>query len=134
MSQIPNVGNLLNHLAQLKLMITASHVFQHTQKATLPGVYASSMNGRNSGASHANIYPEDLLIHSHPISVLDYWLAAFVLEAKSQDGNYYPGNAIRNIFATHSHFLKENVGVKSAPNFIREKLTFLACTMPLIVI
>ena len=72
----------------------------------------------NFGASHANIYPEDLLIHSHPISVLDYWLAAFVLEAKSQDGNYYPGSAIRNILATHSRFLKENVGVKSAPNFI----------------
>ena len=42
MSHIPNVGGLLNHLAQL---ITASHVFQKTQKATLPRVYASSMNG-----------------------------------------------------------------------------------------
>ena len=73
---------------------------------------------RNSGASHANIYPEDLLIHSHPISVLDYCLAAFVLEARRQDGNYYPGNTIRNILAALFRFLKENAGVKSAPNFI----------------
>ena len=59
-----------------------------------------------------------VLTRSHPISVLDYWLAAFVQEARRKDGNYYPGNTIRNILAALFRFLKENAGVESAPNFI----------------
>ena len=32
--------------------------------------------------------------------------------------SYYPGNTIRNILAALFRFLKENAGVKSAPNVI----------------
>ena len=81
-------------------------------------VFNEWVKARNSGASHGNVCPRDLLIHSHPISVIDYWLAAFVLEARRRDGNYYSGNTIRNILAALFRFLKENVGVKSAPNLI----------------
>ena len=92
MNQIPNVGGLLNHIAQPKLMITVSHacVPKSTISNTTWGVrvFNEWVKARNSGAFHANICPEDLLIHSHPISVLDYWLASFVLEARRQDGNY----------------------------------------------
>ena len=63
-------------------------------------VFNEWVKARNSGAYHALI------------SVLDYWLAAFVLEARSQDGNYYPGNAIRNIPAALLYFLKEECGSK----------------------
>ena len=88
MSQIPNVGSLLNHLAQPKVMITASHVFQkiNTNSNTTWSVrvFNEWIKARNSGASHANICPRDLLIHSHPISVLDYCLAAFVLEQEDK--------------------------------------------------
>ena len=57
------------HLAQSKLMTAASHVLQKTNTSTLVGVFNKWVEARNSRASHANICPEDLLIHSHPISV-----------------------------------------------------------------
>ena len=76
------------------------------------------MKARNSGATSASICAENLLTHCHPISVLDYWLAAFVLEARRQVGNYYPGNMVRSILAALFCFLKENVGVRNDPNLI----------------
>ena len=38
LSLIPNVDGLLGHLATVKSMISASHVFQTTYKATLAEV------------------------------------------------------------------------------------------------
>lgn len=93
---------------------------KNTQSNTSWGVcvFDEWVKARKSGASGGSVCPENLLTHSHLISVLDYWLAAFVLEARRQDGNYYPGNTIRNILASLFRFLKENAGVNSAPNFI----------------
>ena len=71
-----------------------------------------------------------VLTRSHPISVLDYWLAAFVQEARRKDGNYYPGNTIRNILAALFRFLKENAGVESAPNFIDRGQREATCNFP----
>ena len=64
---------------------------KNTQSNTSWGVrvFNEWVKARNFGASSASICPENLLTHSHPISVLDYWPAAFVLEARRQDGNYY---------------------------------------------
>ena len=91
---------------------------KNTQSNTSWGVrvFSEWVKDRNSGMPSA--CPENLLTVQHPISVLDYWLAAFILEARRQDGNYYPGNTVRNILAALFRYMKENLGVKNAPNFI----------------
>ena len=53
---------------------------------------------RNSQAHSVDEWcPDNLLIIAHPTDKVDYWLAAFILEARRKDGQYYPPNTVKNI-------------------------------------
>lgn len=41
--------------------------------------------------------PADRLDTLYPSTVVDEWLAMFVLEARRADGQYYPGSTVKNI-------------------------------------
>ena len=62
--------------------------------------------------------PEDLLSAPHPTGVIDYWLATFVLEARRQDGNFYPGNTLKNLLSALFRAMKTNLGPLNVTNFI----------------
>ena len=62
--------------------------------------------------------PEDLLSAPHPTGVIDYWLATFVLEARRQDGNFYPGNTLKNLLSALFRAMKTNLGPLNVANFI----------------
>ena len=56
-------------------------------------------SSRNKKPNASRKCPEDLLSVSYPTAVVDYWLAAFVLEARRKDGEFYPGNTLKNLLA-----------------------------------
>lgn len=60
---------------------------------------------RNSDPICKERCPTDLLS-----SPYDYWLSAFVLEARRKDGHYYPPNTIRNILAALYRTMKSHLG------------------------
>ena len=131
MSQIPNVDGLLNHLAQQKLMIAAGHVFQRAHKATPPGECTYLMSGWRLEIRELPVPAIVLLTHPRPIFILDYWLAAFTLEARRQDGNYYPGDTQKYSCGSLS-FPEGERGSKKmlliSSIEVREKPTSLTCT------
>ena len=59
----------------------------------------------------------DLLSSPYPAYIVDYWLAAFVLEARCKDGHYYPPNMIRNILAALYRMMKSHLG-PNIPSFM----------------
>ena len=61
--------------------------------------------------------PEDLLEVRHPLDVQDRTLAAFVLEARRADGNYYPGSTLKNIIAALFRVMKANQGAVNVVSF-----------------
>lgn len=65
--------------------------------------------------------PSDLLTIRYPTPIVDYWLAAFILEARRRDGEFYPGNTVRNILAAIFRAMKANMGAINVPNFIDKK-------------
>ena len=64
---------------------------------------------------------KDLLRVKHPVPVIDHWLAAFILEARRRDGDFYPGNTVRNIHAALFRAMKANMGAVNVPNYIDKK-------------
>ena len=65
--------------------------------------------------------PDNLLIIAHPTDKVDYWLAAFILEACKKDGQYYPPNTVKNIPAAIFRHMKANLGAHNVPNMIDKK-------------
>ena len=61
---------------------------------------------RNTAA--ADVFPKDILENYYPLSVVDQTLAAFVIEARRAEGNFYPGSTIRNILAALYRVMKTN--------------------------
>ena len=55
---------------------------------------------------------------SYPTTIVDYWLATFVLEARRKDGDYYPGNTLKNLLAAPFRATKSNLGPLNVVNFI----------------
>ena len=66
-------------------------------------------------------FPVDILQAHYEASVVDQALAAFVLEAKRMDGNYYPGTTIRNILSAIHRVMKANLGAVNVKSFIDKK-------------
>ena len=58
------------------------------------------------------------LLLPHPTYKVDYWLAAFILEARRKDGQYYPPNTVKNIPAAIFRHMKANLGAHNVPNMI----------------
>ena len=77
------------------------------------------MQNRNKIAT--DICPSDLLRTKYPTPIVDYWLAAFILEARRKDGEFYPGNTVRNILAAIFRAMKANMGAVNVTNFIDKK-------------
>ena len=61
------------------------------------GLFNQWVQNRNEIATDK--CPSDLLRIKYPTPVVDYWLSAFILEARRRDGEFYPGNTVRNILA-----------------------------------
>ena len=91
---------------------------KNTQKNTSWGVsvFKDWCSSRNQQSLQK--CPEDLLSTPHPTRVIDYWLATFVLEARRQDGNFYPGNTLKNLLAALFRAMKSNLGPLNVTNFI----------------
>ena len=65
-------------------------------------------------------FPPDLLEKLYPINTLDKWLAAFILEARHADGEYYPGSTLKNILAALFRVMKENLGASNVITFLEK--------------
>ena len=65
--------------------------------------------------------PISLLTTVHPTGAVDYWLAAFILEARRKDGEFYPPNTVRNILAAIFRHMKAHLGARNVPNMIDKK-------------
>lgn len=64
--------------------------------------------------------PADLLQSPYPPAVLDRWIAAFILEARRNDGMYYTPDSLNCLLAGIQRCLRENLG-RCAPNIIDKK-------------
>ena len=63
------------------------------------GIFKEWCNCHNKDPRTSKLCPKDLLQASYPTTVVNYWLATFVLEARRKDGDYYPGNTLKNLLA-----------------------------------
>ena len=72
-------------------------------------------SSRNKDQQSSRKCPLDILSAPHPTNVIDYWLATRVLEARRQDGNFYPGNTL---VAALFRAMKNNLGPLNVVNFI----------------
>ena len=83
-------------------------------------VFNDWVSERNSKASSLFQCPDDLLVKPHPPAILDQWLAAFIIEVRKADGNYYTPDSLQCILAGLQRHLRSNLG-RSAPNTIDKK-------------
>ena len=83
------------------------------------GLFNQWVQNRNQIAKEK--CPCDLLKVKYPTPVVNYWLAAFILEARRKDGEFYPGNTVRNILAAIFRAMKANMGAVNVPNFIDKR-------------
>lgn len=87
------------------------------------GVFRSWVAERNANANNiGETFPTDLLETRYPTPIIDRALAAFVIEARRVDGNYYPGNTLKNILSALHRVMKEQQGAINVVSFM-EKLS-----------
>ena len=72
---------------------------------------------RNSDPTAKEKCPTDLVSSPYPANIVDYWLAAFVLEARRKDGQHYPPNTIKNILSALYRTMKSHLG-PNVPSFM----------------
>lgn len=65
-----------------------------------------------------DVIPTDLLEVGYPVLVIDRALAAFVFEARRADGNFYPGNTLKNILSALFRIMKQNQGAANVISFV----------------
>ena len=65
-----------------------------------------------------DVIPSDLLEVGYPLSTIDRALAAFILEARRADGNFYPGNTLKNILSALFRVMKQNHGAHNVISFV----------------
>ena len=85
------------------------------------GVFKQWVTSRNLHSCTTELCPENLLEVSYPLPMIDYWLAAFVLEVRRADGHYYPGSTLKNILAALYRVMKQNQG-PHLPSFVEKSL------------
>lgn len=93
---------------------------KNTQRNTsgVVSVFKEWCNYRNKDPHTTKRCPEDLLQTSYPTTVVDYWLAMFVLEARRKYGDFYPGNTLQNLLAALFQTMKGNLSPLNVVNFI----------------
>lgn len=97
-------------------------ILKQTQRNSMwaTGVFNTWLSTKNSTPALpiTDAIPTDLLEVSYPIPVVDCALAAFVLEARRADGNFYPGNTLKNILSALFRVMKQNQGALNVISFV----------------
>ena len=85
------------------------------------GVFRSWVAERNTnGNNTGETFPTDLLETWYPTPIIDRALAAFVIEARRVNGNYYPGNTLKNILSALFRVVKEQQGAVNVVSFMEK--------------
>ena len=74
---------------------------------------------RNSQPNALLKCPIDLL-EVYPTTIVDDWLAAFILEVRRVDGDFYPGSTLKNILPALFRVMKGNLGARNIVSFIEK--------------
>ena len=122
-----SIPTTLSSARRFGKVLTADEIKQQCQAFVPPktnqcnrwaaSVYIQWAEERNSDPTAVERCPTDLLLSPYPTHVVDYWLAAFVLEARRKDGHYYPPNTIRNILAALYRTMKSHLS-PGIPSFM----------------
>lgn len=85
------------------------------------GVFKSWVKERNANANTTGErFPADLLETRYPTAIVDRTLSAFVIEARRVDGNFYPGNTLKNILSALFRVMKEQQGAVNVVSFMEK--------------
>ena len=97
---LTNFQDTINQKANCQVLPTINSK-KNTRRNTSWGVsvFKEWCNCHNKDLCTLKRCPEDLLQVSYPTTFVDYWLATFVPEARRKDGDYYPGNTLKNLLA-----------------------------------
>ena len=82
------------------------------------GVFRSWVAQRNANTNNTGeSFPTDLLETRYPTPIIDRTLAAFVIETRRVDGNYYP---LKNILSALFRVMKEQQGAINVVSFMEK--------------
>ena len=105
--------------------LSEKYVPQHTAFSTTWAVntFFDWMRERNESPGTMKC-PTDLLSSSTiGFEILDYWLAAFILEVKKGDGSYYTYGSLRNLIAGIGRQLRQVFGAAKCPHLLDKDVT-----------